>query len=391
MSVIQTNALGVDVVELEFYTKGTNQAQVTTRDNVVDSTKDYVFAVSELIIPNSSLPLFKPGTTQELFRIKWRIVGNGAVTYADIENSNVVVNAANLDTTFNISDTKKFFSIPQMISELSAWASTFSAEIDAVGVTAVNQGGGAGNPGVVDIPANSATRWLYVDITASGHLILKCASDFLNHFIIKASPLAVRLFGLEKFVDPTEPAKAGGYIGITFDPNAAAAAAYSHTVFDQAGNVIIGQNISDFNLVGSKSMFATCDARLCTTVESHLNYPSSMKVVDSKEQTDRSIARYYYNTETQVQLNSDNGILTSSSKITTKSRLGQVALKKRQDPIQKWTQLTNAYEQRLFRFQVFTEYRVFDAITGKYKLDRVKVPFADDDHWTLTITFVSRS
>ena len=61
MSVIQTNARGVDVVELEFYTKGTNQAQVTTRDNVVDSTKDYVFGVSELIIPNSSLPLFKPG------------------------------------------------------------------------------------------------------------------------------------------------------------------------------------------------------------------------------------------------------------------------------------------------------------------------------------------
>ena len=391
MSVIQTNALGVDVVELEFYTKGTNQAQVTTRDNVVDSTKDYVFAVSELIIPNSSLPLFKPGTTQELFRIKWRIVGNGAVTYADIENSNVVVNAANLDTTFNISDTKKFFSIPQIISELSAWAGTFSKEIDGVGVSAAAQGGGVGNPGVVDIPANSGTRWLYVDITASGHLILKCASDFLNHFIIKASPLAVRLFGLEKFVDPTEPAKAGGYIGITFDPAAPAATAYSHTVFDQAGNVIIGENISDFNLVGSKSMFATCDARLCTTVESHLNYPSSMKVVDSKEQTDRSIARYYYNTETQVQLNSDNGILTSSSKITTKSRLGQVALKKRQDPIQKWTQLTNAYEQRLFRFQVFTEYRVFDAATGKYKLERVKVPFADDDHWTLTITFVSRS
>jgi hypothetical protein len=386
MSVIQTNARGVDVVELEFYTKGTNQAQVTTRDNVVDSTKDYVFGVSELIIPNSSLPLFKPGTTQELFSIRYRAVGNGAVTYADIQGPQGTV--ANVDTTFSISDTKKFFSIPQMISELSAWAGTFSAQIDAVGVTAANQGAGANNPGVVDIAANSGTRWLYVDITASGHLILKCASDFLNHFIIKASPLAVKLFGLEKFLDPTPN---GDYIGITFDPQAAAADAYSHRVFNNAGNVIIGQNISDFNLVGSKSMFATCDARLCTTVESHLNYPSSMKVVDSKEQTDRSIGRYYYNTDTQVQLNSDNGILTNSSKITTKSRLGQVALKKRQDPIQKWTQLTDAYEQRLFRFQVYTEYRVFNPVTRKYTLDRVKVPFADDDYWTLTITFVSRS
>ena len=170
-----------------------------------------------------------------------------------------------------------------------------------------------------------------------------------------------------------------------------AAQAFTKTVFDNAGNVITGNNISDFNMVGSESMFATCDTRLCTTVESHLNYSSSMKVVDSQEQTDRAIARYYYNTETAVQLNSDNGVLTSSSKITTKSRLGQVALKKRQDPIQKWTQLDSAYEQRLFRFQIYTTYRVFNAATGLFSLDRVKVPFAEDDYWTLTITFVSRT
>ena len=52
MSAILTNARGVDVVELEFYTKGSNQAEVTTRDNVVQSDKDYVFGVSELIIPS---------------------------------------------------------------------------------------------------------------------------------------------------------------------------------------------------------------------------------------------------------------------------------------------------------------------------------------------------
>ena len=84
-------------------------------------------------------------------------------------------------------------------------------------------------------------------------------------------------------------------------------------------------------------------------------------------------------------------MLTSSSKITTKSRLGQVALKKRQDPVQKWTQLNESLEQRLFRFQIFTTYRVFNAGTGKFQLKRVQVPFKEDDYWTITITFVSRS
>ena len=382
MSVIQTNARGVDVVELGFYTKGSHQAHITTRDNVVAADKDYVFGVSELIIPNSSLPLFMPGTTQELFRIKKRIVGNNAVTYADIEN----LGDTAFDSTFSISDTKKFFTIPQLISELSAWASTFTFEVDAAGIIGGAQGGGP------DIVAGAGVRWLLVDITASGQLILKCASTFLNHFVIKASPLAIRLFGLKAFVDPVEPQKAGGYIGVTFDVNAPADQAFKHTIFNpQAGNVIAGNNITDFNMVGSDSLFSTCDTRLCTTVESHLNYPSSMKILDSREESDRAIDRYYYTTQTSVQLNSDNGVLTSSSKINTKSRLGQVALKKRQDPVQKWTQLNESLEQRLFRFQIFTTYRVFNAGTGKFQLKRVKVPFKEDDYWTITITFVSRS
>ena len=108
MSVIQTNARGVDLVELEFYTKGSNQAHLVSRDNLVDATKDYVFGVSELLVPNSSLPIFKPGTTQELFRIKKRFLGAGNTTFADIE-----VNGDTLfDSTFGINDTRKFFSIP---------------------------------------------------------------------------------------------------------------------------------------------------------------------------------------------------------------------------------------------------------------------------------------
>ena len=107
MSVIQTNARGTDIVELEFYTKGSHQAQVTTRDNVVASDKDYVFGVSELIIPSSSLPLFRPGTVAELFRIKMRVVGAGATTYVDIENNGDTA----FNSTFSITDTKKIFTI----------------------------------------------------------------------------------------------------------------------------------------------------------------------------------------------------------------------------------------------------------------------------------------
>ena len=65
-------------------------------------------------------------------------------------------------TTFSISDTKKFFTIPQLISELSAWAATFTFEVDAAGIIGAAQGGGP------DIVAGAGVRWLLVDITASG-------------------------------------------------------------------------------------------------------------------------------------------------------------------------------------------------------------------------------
>ena len=116
-----------------------------------------------------------PGTTQELFRIKKRTVGNNAVTYADIENQGDTA----FDSTFSISDTKKFFTIPQLISELSSWAATFTFEVDAAGIIGAAQGGGP------NIAAGAGIRWLLVDITASGQLILKCASDFLNLLSIR--------------------------------------------------------------------------------------------------------------------------------------------------------------------------------------------------------------
>ena len=84
MSVIQTNARGVDVVELEFYTKGSHQAQVTTRDNVVAADKDYVFGVSELIIPSASLPSTKLGLTNRETSLSFLSITNSIVSDVEI-------------------------------------------------------------------------------------------------------------------------------------------------------------------------------------------------------------------------------------------------------------------------------------------------------------------
>ena len=66
MSVVQTNVEGIDFVDLEFFTRGSNQAHLTASDKLLLDTKEYILGVSELVVPSSSLSIFHPLVTQPL-------------------------------------------------------------------------------------------------------------------------------------------------------------------------------------------------------------------------------------------------------------------------------------------------------------------------------------
>jgi hypothetical protein len=365
MSVVQHNIDGCDYIELAYFTEGSNQADLTANDKLLLDNKDYLLGVSELVVPSSSMPLFHPTTTNTLFRIRKRVVGQTQAQVGDDDNN----------SAFIISPIRRFFTIAEFISRLSYFASTFSELQDAIGV--VNVAAQGGQPATYHVQPNSQTRYLYLDITESGQVVFKASSHFINHFTIEVSPMAKKLLG---FKDT--------YLSLV--RNAATGAVTSG--FFGAGNLVVaGGMIDGFDYISPYSIYTNCDTRLFMTVETHLNTPAGLSVVNSVEQRDSSIARYYFHTDAQVELSVEEGLLTNTKKLKSNIMLGRVAMKKRQTPIQQWTVLKSAINLYLFRFQLYITYRVYDNATNRFVITKISLPMTLDDYWSLCIAFISRT
>ena len=359
MSVVQTNVTGIDFIDLEFFTKGSNQAHLTASDKLLLDNKEYILGVSELVVPATSLPIFHPQTTQLLFRICVRTTGNTLVQTL----GNPI--HPNLNGSLSVLPDRKFYNVPEFISDIANWASTYTHLQDAQGVL--------NGPG-----PNTDHRYLYMNVNAGGRLVLKTSSDFLNHFVIQVSDFATKLFGLEAYVNQ-------GILGATRD---AVTGIINYELFNNLGFIVAGNHIDSFNFVGNVSVFAHCDNRIFATVETHLDVPSGMQVIESVEQRDNSIGRYFLPNRVKVQIESAQGFLTNDNNFSSDSRLGMIALKRRDSPIQKWVELKSSYERFLFRFQLYITYRKWNG--SRFLLDRVTMPFLADDYWSLVVSFISK-
>ena len=361
MSVVQTNVTGCDFIDLEFFTKGSNQAHLTASDKLLLDNKEYILGVSELVVPATSLPIFHPQTAQLLFQIRERTVGNTLVQTLAVGN----IIHPNLLGVLRVNPDRKFYNVTEFISDIANWASTYTHLQDAQGV----QNG----PG-----ANTDHRYLYMNVNAGGRLVINASSEFLNHFVIEVSDFATKLFGLEPYVHE-------GLLGATRD---AVTGIINYELFSNLGFMVAGNHVDSFNFVGNVSVFAHCDNRIFATVETHLDVPSGMQVVESVEQRDNSIGRYFLPNRVNVKLNSQTGFLTSDTVFSSDSRLGMIALKRRDSPIQKWVELKSSYERFLFRFQLYITYRKWN--DNRFVLDRVTMPFLADDYWSLVVSFISK-
>ena len=87
MSEVVLNRIGVDHVNFNLTTSGSNTAACTLNDLLLDPTLEYLIRVSELNAPMSVLPLFgydTDGSTalnKELFRIKQRLPGTARAVF----------------------------------------------------------------------------------------------------------------------------------------------------------------------------------------------------------------------------------------------------------------------------------------------------------------------
>ena len=375
MTTVNLNREGIDVVELKLTTTGTNRCHFTSRENILNSDLDYIFAVTDLNVDCSDLPIFPPDVLNTLITIKKRRVGQALAALPN----------ADVSPTFGISPIRqRYFDVSSLIAALSQFANTFSTLQDAAGIIAAAHGGGANV--VPDTMQQEGTQYLKIGLDASGRLKFEGVSFFWNHFTILLSRYAVQLFQMQDVIQPTGP-----YLSIR-----TAGGVQQYNTLVAAGVVTVGNNFTRATIMARGSVLKFLDHRLYIVCETHLPVSKGLKVINGSEKTDMSLIRVPFDNEATSTIYSENNRIADNIELTTKAYVGRVNFVNKAHPIRQWNTLTSSYEQRIFRFQLYVIYNVFsvDAANpldqGKFTQTKIDVPFTDLGDWNITLRFVNK-
>jgi hypothetical protein len=152
--------------------------------------------------------------------------------------------------------------------------------------------------------------------------------------------------------------------------------------------ITAGNNVTNSELVGSRSVLTFCDARLYITVDTHLGIKHNLKVLNGKEKTDTSIVRVPFLNHAVTTIYSRGGEIVDDISLTSKTYAGKISFVNKTEEIRQWNQLLSSYEQKMFRFQLYVIYNVFQ--NGVFEQVKKDVIFTDDGSWNMTIRFVNK-
>ena len=161
-----------------------------------------------------------------------------------------------------------------------------------------------------------------------------------------------------------------------------------YTTNGLGGIIIPGGNLTKSMITAQNSVLTYADQRLYLTCETHLAIKPNLKVLDGQEKTDRSILRVPFLNEAVSTIYSRNGGIVEDISLATKSYSGRMSFVNKTQPIRQWNQLLSSYEQKMFRFQIYCIYNVFQ--NGKFSQVQKNVPFTKDGTWDITLRFVNK-
>ena len=85
MTSVQINRVGTDSTELELVTSGSNEASIILNKNLLDGSKQYHFACTQLSVPLGNTPIFPDTVNTDLFTVMRRNVGSSLTDITDYQ------------------------------------------------------------------------------------------------------------------------------------------------------------------------------------------------------------------------------------------------------------------------------------------------------------------
>ena len=440
MTNVQINQVGTDLLELEIIQSGSHEASVTLNHTILDGTKSYHFALSELNAPLVEIPIFGWITQPiELFRIVRRnegVVYNAETSveiitflaeqvlnnidlddydylgldYTGLTNAQIedlilhtlyAIHTINslLPTTgvvdpsdiYRIKPGRKFYDAGEFVRSLQDWAMMFNKELLKAGLDRDEYGGVAPSRPVITENADGSFQlqngdpyeydietdnFLTIGLNCDGALQFVGLAAFWNNFTIQFTNTGAAILGVD--TDRLQ----GNVMAFTEN---------SQTVPFKTDQDLLEEGANTNTLVPSfkQSIFQSAECRLKISVDSMLPMSSNIIIRDEKQSISRDIGSAYFLNEIRTETTWDETGTYAGLKIKSKVYSGQYAFIKKDQPISQWTRLLNSENLVFLRFFLMITYRAFSETTGKWGIvtQNFKVPL--ESYWQMVIRFVS--
>ena len=411
MTTVEINRHGTDITSLDVFQSGSHESSVNLRHDLLDDRRNYHFAVTSLSVPLNKSPIHKLTKTLELFRIERRDVGghiNDNLTL-HIPGGTIAANAVpELFRIFSIRPTDKMYDVSSFVKRIANFCRGFNEfwTLDTLGdgfdPTAGGYGGGVVLEGLSAAEMGQFGLYHLIDVrlTADGTLQFVGSDLFFNNFVIRFKREGAAILG---FYDQLRAEDRVGGVGNFADADAThyfitktlANGEFTNKWVDNAaghvGEILAGGLLQEVILSSSHPIFQSVDQRIRVTVETHLPTMSNQLIMDEKESVDRSIATAYFESKLENQIRFNESGIFENMMMQSAMYAGQTNFIKKSDPTFQWNRLLTAYEQKLFRFQIYIWYRIWDDATQKWKLDKSPLNVPDQQFWEMSVRFVSDS
>ena len=413
MTTVDISRAGTDQVSLDVFQSGSHESSVTLRHDFLDSKKKYHFAITSLSVPLNNTPIFKipAGGTKEIFRLERRHVGGSINEDLALHTTTGAFPAVpEIHRVFHIRANQKFFDVSSLVKYLANWCRSFNRYWT---LRVADGGAGGFNPmvaGYSGFPAAALAGlttqeyneggpypFIGVKLSADGTLQLVGDSYFWNNFIMRWTREGAALLGFYNQLLRVDRVGGGGgniaadathyYISKTND-----GAAITNTFLIEAtGQILVSNTAQEFVISSSHPIFQSVDQRIKVSVESHMPMASNIAVVDESESVDRTIAEAYFESKLQNEIRFDESGVFDRMTMRAAMYSGQSNMIRKSDINFQWNRLSSAYELKLFRFQLYVTYRVWDSARQRWTLSKTKLDVDPQEFWELSCRFVSDS
>lgn len=354
MTTIQTNKLGLDIVDVQVECTGESQTDMYFQEPVLDSARDYVLGISELSVPLASESLITNDESllsENILEIKYLYDEQNNETY---DPTDILTRIPDEKARFRL-DRYLVSSPADIVYQLARFFYHFSqSEADTVEASVLT--------------------------SPSGILRIRGSKDFWLNYFIELTPFGMELFGYNQ-----------KYVAVVKTQNMTVPS--TTDLLQQNGRFIQTDdpNFGTQEVHFIHSVFRYVENRLRIEVDADLAIPSNILVENGQHKLHYNIASFaipqdYKATGTV----NTSPILTTGVLHETHLYVGNTVIKRKETPTTDWYKLMSAANVQNMRLHLLLVRRVWNNKDYTWKLTRDKLKVAENGTWFATLKFVEQ-